>query len=95
MSRTKYNKAMKEVDRYLDNLEHSAILNERPDKLYERLFHDIASIVLRHFEDVDITKGTELSVSTDTTGDGLRIIITGYVKVDDNHFLQIEKEYRR
>ena len=93
MSKSKLSKAVKEVDRYLDSLPYNQVINERADRLYERIFHDIAGIALKYYEDLDVTANTELSVTTDTTGGAVRVLVTGYIKVSEGLYLQIEKVY--
>ena len=93
MNKNKLIKTMREVDRYLDGLLYNYVINERTDRLYEKLFHDIAVIVLKFYPDLDVTANTELSIATDTTGHAVRTTVTGYVKISEGHYLQIEKVY--
>jgi hypothetical protein len=93
MKNSKLHRAIKSIDGYLDSLSYNYIINERTDRLYEKLFHDIAGIILKLYKDLDVTANTELSIATDTTGNGIRTTITGYIKLSNICYLQIEKVY--
>lgn len=93
MSKNKVNKAVSELDKYLDSLSYSYIISQRTDRLYEKLFHDIAVIVLKFYSDLDVTANIELSIATDTSGRTVRTIVTGYIRVSKERYLQIEKVY--
>lgn len=94
MKKTKLLKVSDQVDKYLDGLNHKQLVSTRTDKLHAALFHDIATIVVKEYEDLDITSNTELSVESVSTESGIKITITGYIKVDKASYLQIDKTYK-
>lgn len=89
----KVKKVTAEVDKFLDSLKYSYVANEKPDVLYQRLFREIANIAMRHYEDIDITANMELYISTDTMGDAVRTVVTGYIRAPSGQYIQIEKIY--
>lgn len=81
------------VDTYLNSLTNEKLVKMRTSQLHATLFHDIATIVLKEYEDLDITLNTELSVDTKRSANGLQIEISGYIKVDTGCYLQIDNRY--
>jgi hypothetical protein len=94
MRSTKIDKATQEVYKYLDSLRYEDIINERVEKLHNRIFNGIAKAVCTLYSDIDITDRVELAVSTSTGGGAASIAVTGYVKISEGKYIPIEKTYK-
>jgi cephalosporin-C deacetylase-like acetyl esterase len=93
MTRNRFKDANREIDKYLDSLRYEDVVDYRADKLYDKIFKDIANIVIRFYNSLDLTDSMELSISTNTVGGSVSVNVTGYVKISEERCLHIEKTY--
>jgi hypothetical protein len=81
-----------QVDTYLEGLSYGMMTKMNTDQLYNKIFHDISSIVTKEYKDLDMTANTEVQISMSLLDNSYKIIITGYIKVEDG-FIHIENVY--
>lgn len=81
-----------EVDKYLESTSYDKLISLKQDDIYEQMYKDICKMAIDLFPTIDVTNLIELSIRKDRL---MSIIeITGYIKVDYNKFVVIEKTYK-
>jgi hypothetical protein len=95
MPSTRTMRVNEEIDKYLNSLPYRYVTNTRLDRLHSVMCESIGKIVMRHYENIDITNNFELSVCTNTIGGEILVTVTGYVKISEGYYLPIEKTYKK
>ena len=85
------NELQSKVDAYLENTSYNKLINLKKDDMYDQMYSDICKITNTYFPTIDITNSVELSIRHDRLANIIEV--TGYVKVDYDKFITIEKTY--